>query len=146
MQLDGNAPKPPIIVFDSANVDLAVRGCVASKFRNAGQTCICSNRILIQSTIYDEFLTKLVNTVLGLSPGVTQGHLMNEKQLNRVTKLSVKQGAKVVMGGEQDPSKGKLFYKPTILTEVTEEMPCFQEEIFGRVVTQFNTEEVKSFF
>jgi len=149
LELGGNAP---FIVFNSADLDLAVRGLMVSKFRNAGQTCISSNRIFIQSGIYDALVAKLKETIEkevkagdGLAQGVTQGPLINARQFERVVRLvdeAQAKGAKVAMGGGKD-APGELFYKPTILTDLGPSMEVFQEEIFGPVLPliKFETEE-----
>ncbi len=150
LELGGNAP---FIVFDSADVDLAVKGCMVSKFRNAGQTCVSSNRILVQSGVYEEFVSKLKETIEkevksgdGLKEGVNQGPLINSRQFERVCKIvedASSKGAKVVMGGGADPV-GKLFYQPTILTDLKSDMECYKDEVFGPVIPimRFQTEEV----
>lgn len=149
LELGGNAP---FIVFDSADVDLAVAGCMASKFRNAGQTCVSSNRILVQSGIYDKFVAKLKETVEksvvlgdGMDNGVNQGPIINKNQFARVTRLvddAVRKGAKVILGGSKHEI-GDLFYKPTIISDMQEDMECFKEEIFGPVISikKFETED-----
>lgn len=148
MELGGNAP---FIVFDDADIDAAVEGAIASKYRNAGQTCVCANRILVQSAVHDEFAEKLAARVQemkignGAAEGVEIGPLINKAAVDKVDRLvqeSVAQGAKVVTGGERN-SEGELFYTPTILSNVTQEMPVFTQEIFGPVapVIRFETEE-----
>jgi len=149
LELGGNAP---FIVFDSADVDLAVSGLMASKFRNAGQTCVSSNRIMVQAGIYDQFLVKLKQVVEssivlgdGMDQGVNQGPLINKNQFNKVSSLveeAVSKGAKVVSGGSPHPMGG-LHYQPTILTDTTSEMGLTCEEIFGPVIPirKFQTEE-----
>ena len=149
LELGGNAA---FIVFESADLDLAVAGCMASKFRNAGQTCVSTNRVLVQDSIAEEFTEKLrlameQQLVLGdpTQPGVTVGPLINASQHSKVCDMvtsSLKAGAQCVMGG--GPSDvSPLHYQPTILTEVTEDMVVFQEEIFGPVISlaRFKTEE-----
>lgn len=149
LELGGNAP---FIVFDSADVDLAVAGCMASKFRNMGQTCVTSNRIIVQEGIYEKFLAKLKQTVEttlvlgdGMDKEVNQGPLINSKQFDRVVSMvndAVDKGAELVTGGEKHPI-GDLYFRPTILTELTPEMAAFKEEIFGPVISvlKFKTEE-----
>jgi len=149
LELGGNAP---FIVFDAADVDVAVAGLMVSKFRNAGQTCVSSNRILVQSGIYDEFLAKVkraVETSLVLGDGmdkdVNTGPLVNANQFNRVCLMvndAVSKGAKVVCGGAAH-DMGGLYYKPTILTDTTPQMSLVQEEIFGPVISvqKFDTEQ-----
>jgi len=149
LELGGNAP---FIVFDSADVDLAVAGCMASKFRNSGQTCISTNRILVQDGIYDKFvdaLKKSVETTLvlgdGMGAGVNQGPLVNKSQFDIVSTMveeAISKGANVVTGGSKH-EMGDLFYKPTILTDVTADMECVYDEIFGPIaaIQRFTTEE-----
>jgi len=149
LELGGNAA---FIVFDSADLDLAVQGCMASKFRNAGQTCVSTNRVLVQESVLDEFVGKLKtamdNLVLGdgASEGVTQGPLINQSQFTKVCEMVEEAkagGAAVQMGGQPDPAAGPLHYRPTVLTQVDESMSLFKEEIFGPVVSikTFKTEE-----
>ena len=149
LELGGNAP---FIVFDSADVDLSVAGCMASKFRNSGQTCISTNRVFVQDGIYDKFvdaLKKAVETTLvlgdGMDFGVNQGPLVNKSQFNIVSAMvdeAISKGAKVVAGGSKSEI-GDLFYKPTILTDVNTDMECVTDEIFGPVVAiqRFKTED-----
>ena len=149
LELGGNAA---FIVFESADLDLAVSGCMASKFRNAGQTCVSTNRVLVQDSVAEEFTEKLrvameQQLVLGdpTQPGVTIGPLINQSQHSKVCDMvssSVKAGAQVVMGG-QASDVSPLHYQPTILTNVTEDMVVFQEEIFGPVISlaKFSSEE-----
>lgn len=149
MELGGNAP---FIVFNDADLDAAVQGAMISKFRNAGQTCVCSNRILVQEGVYDEFTRKLAtsmesNLVLGngMDEGVTTGPLIDEKAATDVMELindARAKGAKVLLGGGQ-PSLGGSFVQPTLLTQVKESMRVCQEEIFGPVapLVSFKTEE-----
>ncbi|XP_047214952.1 succinate-semialdehyde dehydrogenase, mitochondrial isoform X1 [Girardinichthys multiradiatus] len=147
MELGGNAP---FIVFDSADVDSAVGGAMVSKFRNSGQTCVCSNRFLVQSGIYDRFVDKLgraMDTELrlghGSDPSTTQGPLINtraaEKVLHQISD-AVSQGAKVLKGGNRLDGS---FMEPTLLTDVTADMLCTKEETFGPLVPviRFETEE-----
>jgi len=149
LELGGNAP---FIVFDSADLDLAVQGCFASKFRNAGQTCVSTNRVLVQESVHDEFVEKLKNFVEktivigdGFESGVNQGPLINKSQFEKVSKMvsdAKNSGAECLVGGEPHPA-GDLFYKPTILTNVKENMELFEGEIFGPVVSvkKFATEK-----
>lgn len=149
MELGGNAP---FLVFDSADLDLAIRGMMVSKFRNAGQTCVSSNRILVQSGIYDKFLAKLKETVQkevvlgdGMDAKANQGPMINERQFNRVIQLvddAKSKGAQIVLGGNKDDT-GALFYQPTILTGLKPNMECFKDEVFGPVISimKFETEE-----
>jgi succinate-semialdehyde dehydrogenase/glutarate-semialdehyde dehydrogenase len=148
MELGGNAP---LIVFDDADLDRAVAGAVASKFRNAGQTCVCANRMLVQSGVYDAFTRKLTEAVRslkvgpGTETGVTVGPLINEAAVAKVEGLvgdAVGQGAKIVVGGRRS-ALGGTFYEPTILTGVTAEMRIAHEEVFGPVapIYRFETED-----
>ncbi|MCV2403759.1 NAD-dependent succinate-semialdehyde dehydrogenase [Marinomonas sp. C2222] len=148
MELGGNAP---FIVFDDADLDAAIEGAIASKYRNAGQTCVCANRLLIQEEIYDEFAEKLVKRVSelkvgdGLTDGVNIGPLINSAAINKVNELvkdALEKGAKALIGGKGNDS-GKQFYEPTVLTNVTADMDIFSNEIFGPVAPlfKFSTEE-----
>jgi len=149
LELGGNAA---FIVFDSADLDLAVSGCMASKFRNAGQTCIATNRVLVQESIHDVFVDKLKNAIEqqlvlgdGFTEGVSQGPLINKSQYNKVCSMvesAINSGARVVTGGGPSPVS-PLHYLPTILTEVTDKMALFQDEIFGPVISikKFKTEQ-----
>ncbi len=148
MELGGNAP---IVIFDDADLDQAINGALLSKFRNSGQTCICSNRLLVQRGIYDRFIERLSEAVgafrlgSGLDEATTHGPLITEKAANSVHEKvqdAVAQGARVVMGGEFG-AQGSRFYQPTILADATPDMRVFQEEIFGPVapVICFDTEE-----
>ncbi|EKV27340.1 Succinate-semialdehyde dehydrogenase [Caenispirillum salinarum AK4] len=148
LELGGNAP---FLVFDDADLDAAVAGAMASKYRNAGQTCVCANRIMVQAGVYDKFAEKLAEAVRnlkvgdGTQEGVTQGPLINEKAAVKVEELvadAVSKGATVVTGGKR-AELGRTFYEPTILTNVSQEMNLFAEEIFGPVAPlyKFETEE-----
>ena len=146
MELGGNAP---FIVFDDADVDAAVEGAMASKYRNAGQTCVCANRFLVQAGIYDTFAAKLAAKVTrlqvgnGLEAGINQGPLIDEAALNKVEALvadAVKGGATVVGGGSRH-ELGGTFYKPTVLTNVLPTMRVAKEEIFGPVAPLFKFHE-----
>ena len=148
MELGGNAP---FIVFDDADIDAAVAGAIISKYRNSGQTCVCSNRMLVQDGVYDEFVEKLVKATQelvvgnGMDEGVTAGPLVNIKAMNDVHSLvesSIAAGAVAALGGGPH-ALGGSYYEPTILTEVTSEMSVFRNEIFGPVapVCRFATEE-----
>jgi succinate-semialdehyde dehydrogenase/glutarate-semialdehyde dehydrogenase len=147
LELGGNAP---LLVFDDANLDQAVAGTVASKYRNAGQTCVCANRILVQSGIYDRFAAALVEAVKklavgpGIEAGTTIGPLINSEAIAKVETLvgdAVKKGAKVLTGGAPDAA-GPLFYRPSVLGDVTPDMSIVREEIFGPVaaLVRFDTE------
>ena len=147
MELGGNAP---FIVFEDADIDAAVAGAMISKYRNAGQTCVCSNRILLHDAIYDEFLEKFLTATRELTIGngaedhISIGPLINEKAVRDVDKLvqaSVRSGAELICGGSPHPLGG-CFYQPTILNEVSSEMPVFRNEIFGPVapLVRFSSE------
>ena len=148
MELGGNAP---FIVFDDADLDSAVQGAMISKYRNSGQTCVCSNRILVQSSVAEVFTQKLVAAAEalslgnGLTDGVDLGPLVNARAVQDVDALvqaTVEAGALVACGGS--PSElGGNFYSPTVLTGVTPDMAVFRNEIFGPVapITTFETEE-----
>ena len=138
MELGGNAP---FIVFDDADLDAAVAGAMTSKFRNAGQTCVCSNRMLVQDGIYDEFASQLVAATKaltvgnGMDDGVAIGPLITEKAATDVLGMiddAVGRGATVAAGGKAS-SLGAQFVEPTVLTSVTTEMRVSREEIFGPV-------------
>jgi len=148
LELGGNAP---FIVFDDADLDAAVEGAVAAKYRNTGQTCICSNRFLVQSGIYDAFAAKLSEATSrlkvgsGLAEGVVQGPLINEGALEKVEELvadATSKGAKVLTGGTRH-ELGGLWYQPTVLTGITPSMDLTRQEIFGPVsaLMRFDTEE-----
>jgi len=147
MELGGNAP---FIVFDDADLEKAVAGAVASKFRNAGQTCVCANRILVQEGIYEAFAAKLTAAVRtlkvgpGTESGVSVGPLINADAIKKVEAHvadAVKQGAHVVVGGKRD-AHGGTFFQPTVLTGVTPKMLITREETFGPVapLLKFATE------
>lgn len=149
LELGGNAP---FMVFEKADIDLAIQGAIASKFRNCGQTCISANRFLIHENRYDEFITKFSEKIKllkvgdGAEAGVTVGPLINKAQLAKVTRIvndAIKKGAKLLIGGKPSPSIGELYYEPTLVTDVTPEMDCYLEEIFGPVAIciKFKTEE-----
>ena len=138
MELGGNAP---FIVFDDADLDAAVQGLLASKFRNAGQTCVCANRILVQRGVYQAFADKLAIAITSLKvgDGVNSdsqiGPLIDDKALQKVTALvqgAVAEGAKLLLGGSSH-SAGKQFFQPTLITEVSADMAISKEEIFGPV-------------
>jgi succinate-semialdehyde dehydrogenase/glutarate-semialdehyde dehydrogenase len=148
MELGGNAP---FIVFDDADLDEAVKGAMICKYRNAGQTCVCANRILVQEGIYDEFAKKFAAVAAklqignGSADGVTIGPLINEGAANDVMEFiedAVAKGASVALGGSRS-DLGSCFIEPTILTNVSEDMRVFSEEIFGPVapIFKFSTEE-----
>jgi succinate-semialdehyde dehydrogenase/glutarate-semialdehyde dehydrogenase len=145
MELGGNAP---FIVFDDADLDAAVAGALISKYRNAGQTCVCANRILVQAGVYDAFAEKLTAAVGGLKmgdgtqEGVTVGPLITEQAANDMEAFvadAVSKGAKMVVGGNRS-DLGVNFFEPTILTNVSGEMRVFREEIFGPIAPLFKFE------
>ncbi|XP_030637034.1 succinate-semialdehyde dehydrogenase, mitochondrial [Chanos chanos] len=147
MELGGHAP---FIVFDSADVDRAVAGAMGSKFRNSGQTCVCSNRFLVQSGIHDTFVEKLGKAMdaelrlgHGSEPTTTQGPLINAQAAEKVQRQiedAVSQGAVLVKGGKR---VGNSFMQPTLLVNVSTDMLCTREETFGPLVPviKFNTEK-----
>ena len=148
MELGGNAP---FIVFDDADIDAAVAGAILCKFRNAGQTCICANRILVQDSVYDVFAQKLVEAVTklklgnGLESTSTQGPLIDDNAVSKVETFiadAKNNGAKVAIGGKRH-ALGGTFFEPTILTDVTRDMLISRKEIFGPVapLIRFKTEE-----
>ena len=148
MELGGNAP---FIVFDDADLDKAVEGAMASKYRNAGQTCVCANRLFAQDKIYDAFVAKLAAAVGklhvgdGVTPGVEIGPLIDEAAAQKVEELigdATAKGARVVAGGKRH-ALGHTFFEPTILADVKDGMKVLSEEIFGPVapVVRFKTEE-----
>jgi succinate-semialdehyde dehydrogenase/glutarate-semialdehyde dehydrogenase len=148
MELGGNAP---FIVFDDADLDAAVQGAMICKFRNAGQTCVCANRILVQEGVYEEFALKLREALKtlkmgdGSEDGVNFGPLINEGAANDVMKFvddAVAKGANVAAGGGRS-DLGACFVEPTVLTDVSDDMRVFREEIFGPIAPlfKFRTEE-----
>ncbi|WP_109317501.1 NAD-dependent succinate-semialdehyde dehydrogenase [Pseudovibrio ascidiaceicola] len=146
MELGGNAP---FIVFDSADLDKAVEGAIASKFRNSGQTCVCANRIYVQAGIYDEFSAKLKAAIEdqlrvgdGLKPGTNQGPLIDEHAVAKVEELitdAVSKGGTVVTGGKPDV-QGGTFFEPTLLLNATPDMKVAKEETFGPFAPVFKFE------
>lgn len=148
LELGGNAP---VIVFDDADIDVAVKGTFASKFRNSGQTCVSANRILVQDGIYDKFANAFAKAVEGmqvgngLAEGTIQGPLINEDAVQKVERLvkdATSKGANVLLGGKRH-SLGMTFYEPTILSNVNSDMLAAKEEMFGPVAPlwRFKTEE-----
>ncbi|WP_370240609.1 NAD-dependent succinate-semialdehyde dehydrogenase [Pararhodobacter marinus] len=148
MELGGNAP---FIVFDDADLDAAVEGAMASKFRNNGQTCVCANRIYVQAGVYDAFAEKLraavekLNVGDGLEEGVTTGPLINEHAVEKVEdhiKDILDHGGALVTGGKRH-DLGGTFFQPTVVTGVTQQMKVAQEETFGPLAPlfKFETEE-----
>ncbi|GAA5012023.1 NAD-dependent succinate-semialdehyde dehydrogenase [Acinetobacter puyangensis] len=146
LELGGNAP---VIVFDDANLDQAVQGIMASKFRNSGQTCVCANRIYVQNGIYDALVEKLVEAVAKLQVGdgrdaaSTQGPLIDEDAVAKVQSHiadAISKGATVKIGGKR-ADIGATFFEPTILTDVTQEMKVSKEETFGPLAPLFRFED-----
>jgi succinate-semialdehyde dehydrogenase/glutarate-semialdehyde dehydrogenase len=145
MELGGNAP---FIVFDDADIDAAVQGAMASKYRNTGQTCVCANRFYVQSGIYDEFAKRLVKAVAtlrvgdGLAGPTEQGPLIDARALAKVKSHisdAVEKGASVACGGKSHPLGGN-FFEPTVLVDVTPAMRVAREETFGPVAPLFRFE------
>jgi len=148
LELGGNAP---FIVFDDADLDAAVEGAIASKFRNAGQTCVCANRLYVQDSVYDEFARKLTVAVGklkvgdGREEGVTQGPLIEEKAVRKIEQHiedAQAKGAKLLLGGKRH-ALGHSFFEPTVLTDVTSDMLVAREETFGPLAPlfRFKTED-----
>ncbi|RGE46372.1 NAD-dependent succinate-semialdehyde dehydrogenase [Comamonas testosteroni] len=148
LELGGNAP---FIVFDDADLDAAVEGAMASKYRNTGQTCVCANRLLVQDSVYDAFMAKLKAAVLalkvgnGAEAGITQGPLIDNAAIEKVEELvqdAVGKGADIITGGKRS-ALGRSFYEPTILGNAQSDMRIAKEEVFGPVapVFRFKTEE-----
>jgi len=149
LELGGNAP---FIVFNDADIDAAVEGALIAKYRNAGQTCVCANRLYAQSGVYDAFVAKLAERVSqmkvgnGFEAGVVQGPLIDAQALAKVEDLvadALAKGAKVVTGGQRPAQEGGHFYAPTVLSNVSGNMRLAREEIFGPVapVFKFDTED-----
>ena len=146
LELGGNAP---FIVFDDADIDAAVEGAMASKYRNAGQTCVCANRLYVQDGVYDQFVKKFAAKVKamkvgnGFDPGVVQGPLIEDAAVSKVEKHvkdAIKKGGKVVTGGKK--LKGQ-FFEPTVIANASADMLCAREETFGPFapVFRFKTDE-----
>ncbi|HEY5718590.1 MAG TPA: NAD-dependent succinate-semialdehyde dehydrogenase [Motiliproteus sp.] len=142
LELGGNAP---FIVFDDADLDAAIAGVMASKFRNAGQTCVCTNRILVQDGVYDTFVAKLAAATAqlkvgdGFADGVTTGPLINAKAVAKVQSLvnnAIREGATLYQGGDAS-TQGDNFFAPAVLTDITPAMEIANAEIFGPVATVF---------
>lgn len=149
LELGGNAP---FIVFKSADMDKAVAGAIASKFRNCGQTCVSANRFLVQDDVFDCFVEKITTAIKALKIGdgaecdVKIGPLINEAQLKKVAGLvddAKENGACIIHGGCQLADIGHLFYAPTVITNIQPNMRLYNEEVFGPVVSiiRFKTEE-----
>jgi len=148
LELGGNAP---FIVFDDADLDAAVEGALASKYRNSGQTCVCANRLYVQDKVYDAFIAKLAVAVQklqigdGSQPGVNQGPLIDMKAVEKVEEHiadALGKGAKLVLGGKRH-ALGHSFFEPTILSGVTQAMKVAREETFGPLapIFRFHTDE-----
>jgi len=142
MELGGNAP---FIVFDDADLDEAVKGAIISKYRNAGQTCVCANRIMVQDSVYDAFVEKLAKAVStlkvgnGVEDGTIIGPLIDDKALAKVEEHvndAISKGGKLVIGGKRH-SLGKSFYEPTVVSGATKDMLAFKEETFGPLAPVF---------
>ena len=148
-ELGGNAP---FIVFDDADLDAAVNGAIASKFRSSGQTCVCANRIYVQKGIYDTFATAFTDKVKGFKvgggydEGVTHGPLIHDRAISKVdghVRDAQSKGGKVTTGGQKMPDLGSNFYQPTVITGMTTEMQLASEETFGPVAGLFSFETEK---
>ncbi|SMQ85493.1 succinate semialdehyde dehydrogenase [Devosia lucknowensis] len=148
LELGGNAP---FIVFDDADIDAAVEGAIASKFRNMGQTCVCTNRIYAQSGIHDAFVEKLAGRVAelrvgdGFEDGIQQGPLINQEAVAKVEAHiadALDRGARIVVGGRRH-AKGRTFFEPTVIVGATAEMAVAREETFGPLapVFRFNSDD-----
>lgn len=148
LELGGNAP---FIVFDDADIDAAVAGALISKYRNSGQTCVCTNRFLVQDSVYDEFVEKLTAGVKKLKvasafeEGAQQGPLINEAAIVKVEEHladAISRGGRIVTGGKRH-ARGGTFFEPTIIADATTDMACATDETFGPVapIFRFTTEE-----
>ena len=146
LELGGNAP---FIVFDDADIDSAVEGAMVSKYRNAGQTCVCANRFYVQAGVYDRFVEKLAakaGAILvgnGFEAGVNQGPMIDDQAIAKVEAHvadALFKGARLVVGGQRVPEMGGRFYTPTVLADVTPDMLCSKEETFGPVAPVFRFE------
>ena len=145
LELGGNAP---FIVFDDADLDAAVEGAIISKYRNAGQTCVCANRLYVQAGVYDAFAEKLVAAVAklkvgnGFEPGVQQGPLIDQAAVEKVEEHiedAVSKGGNVLLGGKRH-ALGQTFFEPTVLAGVTPQMKVAKEETFGPLAPLFRFE------
>jgi len=148
-ELGGNAP---FIVFDDADLDTAVAGAVASKFRSSGQTCVCANRIYVQNGIYDAFCDALTKKVegfkvgTGFDEGVTHGPVIHDRAVDKIeshVKDAEEQGGKVLIGGQRMPDLGINFFQPTVIRDMSANMKLAHEETFGPIagIFPFKTEE-----
>ncbi len=142
-ELGGNAP---FIVFDDADLDVAVNGAIACKFRSSGQTCVCANRLYIQKGIYDKFAAAFTEKVKGFKvgggydEGVTHGPLIHDRAVSKVeaqVRDAEKQGGKIQIGGQKMPHLGSNFFQPTVITGMTMDMQLASEETFGPVAGLF---------
>lgn len=142
-ELGGNAP---FIVFDDADVDAAVAGAIACKFRSSGQTCVCANRIYVQKGIYDQFTTKFTEKVknfkvgAGFEKGITHGPLIHERAIGKVEQHvqdAQNKGGQVLIGGQKLPDLGPNFFQPTVISKMTKDMRVASEETFGPVAALF---------
>ncbi|KAI0857465.1 Aldehyde/histidinol dehydrogenase [Xylaria cubensis] len=149
MELGGNAP---FIVFDDADIDAAVAGAIASKFRSSGQTCVCANRLYVQKGVYDEFAEKFAEKVkgfkvgYGFDEGVTHGPVIHDRAVSKVdahVRDAEQKGGKVIVGGQKMPDLGSNFFQPTVITGMTKDMAIASEETFGPVagLFPFDTEQ-----
>lgn len=148
-ELGGNAP---FIVFDDADLETAVNGAIASKFRSSGQTCVCANRIYVQKGIYDKFATAFAEKVKGFKvgggydEGVTHGPLIHDRAISKVdahVRDAEKKGGKVLVGGNKMPNMGRNFFEPTVITGMNMNMQLATEETFGPVAGLFPFETEK---
>jgi len=148
LELGGNAP---FIVFDDADLDAAVEGALASKYRNAGQTCVCANRIYVQDGVYDQFADRLVAAAArlkvgnGVEPGVTQGPLIDEKAVQKVEQHvadALSKGGRLLLGGKRH-ALGHSFFQPTVIADASSDMLLADEETFGPLAPlfRFHTDE-----
>ena len=144
MELGGNAP---FLVFDDADIERAVEGAIIAKYRNSGQTCVCTNRFFVQAGIYDSFVEKLaaasekLKVGSGLEAGTQQGPLIDDKAVEKVEELiadATAKGGKVVTGGKRH-ALGGSFFQPTVIADATPDMLFMKEEIFGPVAPVFRS-------
>jgi len=142
-ELGGNAP---FIVFDDADLDVAVNGAIACKFRSSGQTCVCANRIYVQKGIYEKFVEAFAEKVKGFKvgggydEGVTHGPLIHDRAVSKVEQHvqdAEKQGGKILVGGQKMPDLGSNFFQPTVIRDATINMKIATEETFGPVAALF---------
>nr|XP_018914199.1 PREDICTED: uncharacterized protein LOC109042090 [Bemisia tabaci] len=149
LELGGNAP---FIVFENADLNVAVNGAIPARFRNCGQTCISANRFLIHEAVFDKFVDMFAEKIKNLVVGdgskseVNVGPLINKAQFTKVSRIltdAKEKGAKILCGGKPAPQLGELFFEPTLITGITPEMACYSEEIFGplAICIPFKTED-----